>query len=99
MAEKRKKTPTRTCCACGAQGDKKSLARIVRTPAGIVRLDPTGREAGRGAYLCRDAACLARARKHHRLDKALRITLNEDDYDRLERDFEALTADGEGTVE
>ena len=30
---------------------------MVRHPAGDVAVDPTGRAAGRGAYVCLDAAC------------------------------------------
>ena len=35
--------------------------RIVRTPAGAVILDETGRLAGRGAYVCRTGDCLDNA--------------------------------------
>ncbi len=96
-----RKIPTRTCCACGASGEKASLVRVVRTPEGAVELDPTGRMAGRGAYLCADRACFSKARRTRRLDRALRISLEEEDYDRLEDDFSlrALDTDtGEGTV-
>lgn len=88
--EKRRKTPTRTCCACGAKGEKVSLVRIVRTPDGGAKVDPTGREAGRGAYLCADEECMGKARKRHGLEKALRIRLAEDDYDRIEEGFKAI---------
>ena len=33
---------------------------------------PTGRAPGRGAYLCRDRDCLAKAIKEKRLDRALK---------------------------
>ena len=49
--------------------------------------DPTGRKAGRGAYLCDAATCFERARKGHLLDRALKTKLNEADYQRLEKDF------------
>lgn len=53
--------PTRTCVVCGTARPKRELYRIVRTPDGAVRYDPTGRQNGRGAYLCGDEACLAGA--------------------------------------
>ncbi|MCI0347099.1 MAG: YlxR family protein [Chloroflexi bacterium] len=46
--------------------------RVVRAPDGAVRLDPTGRENGRGAYVCRDGDCLAHAGGRSALGHALR---------------------------
>ncbi|MGI6216714.1 MAG: RNase P modulator RnpM [Coriobacteriales bacterium] len=82
-----KKKPMRTCCACGRQDVKGELLRIVRRSDGIVKLDPSGREPGRGAYVCPDVACLEKAIAQHRLEKALRITVRPQDCDGLRRDF------------
>ena len=51
--------------------DKRDLTRVVRTPDGRVVLDPTGRLAGRGAYLCDDPACREAAMKKGALTRAL----------------------------
>jgi predicted RNA-binding protein YlxR (DUF448 family) len=56
---------------CRAVRDKRELTRIVRTPDGHVVLDPTGRLAGRGAYLCDDPACREAAMKKSALSRAL----------------------------
>ena len=56
-AEARRRVPTRSCVACRTARAKRELVRIVRTPDGELKIDETGRLAGRGAYLCRDAAC------------------------------------------
>ena len=53
-----KKIPQRRCCGCGERFDKRDLVRVVRSPAGEIALDVTGKMPGRGAYLCRRAACL-----------------------------------------
>jgi hypothetical protein len=45
----------------------------VRTPDGAVRLDPTGRAAGRGAYVCRDAACIDVATSKGAFARALEV--------------------------
>ena len=37
---------------------KSELLRIVRSPEGEVTFDPTGKKAGRGAYICNDPDCL-----------------------------------------
>lgn len=52
--------------------------RVVRTPEGMVEIDPTGKKAGRGAYLCRSLACVQAAIKAKKLDKALKVTLPAD---------------------
>jgi hypothetical protein len=50
---------------------KRELLRVVRTPAGEVRLDDTGRANGRGAYVCRDQACISIAIDRGALARAL----------------------------
>ncbi len=85
-----RKTPTRTCIACGASGDKRSLIRFVRTPEKQVACDASGKAAGRGAYLCADSQCFATARKKRLFDARLRTKVSEDDYDRLEVEFGAV---------
>jgi predicted RNA-binding protein YlxR (DUF448 family) len=74
--------------------DKRALVRFVRTADGTVACDPTGRQAGRGAYLCDERQCFERARKGHLLDRALRTKLGEIDYERLESGYMALCAEG-----
>ena len=51
--------------------------RIVRTPAGDVVPDETGRAAGRGAYVCRTGDCLDNAIKKGALSRALKTSLPE----------------------
>lgn len=68
-------SPIRTCVGCREPSDKKRLIRIVRTPDGEVTLDPTGKLAGRGAYLCGKKDCLQIAFKHKKLGRALRCEI------------------------
>jgi Protein of unknown function (DUF448) len=51
---------------------------VVRTPAGVVTIDATGRMPGRGAYLCRDAACWDTAARKRALEHALKTTIPAD---------------------
>jgi predicted RNA-binding protein YlxR (DUF448 family) len=68
-----RKQPTRTCAACRSKDGKWSLVRVVRLPdAGGVVLDPTGKRAGRGAYLCASDACLTLAFKKGGLARTLK---------------------------
>jgi len=71
----RRKIPIRTCVGCRESSEKKALVRIVRTPCGEVRLDPTGKMPGRGAYLCGKKDCLKQVIKHKKLSRALRCEL------------------------
>ena len=71
--------PQRTCVACRRSGDQSSFVRLVRSPEGPVVVDEGRRRApGRGAYLCRQAACWARALKGA-LAASLRTTITEAD--------------------
>ncbi len=66
----------RMCVACRQMQPKKSLLRVVRTEDGAV-IDRTGKQNGRGAYLCPNAACLEKALKSRALDRALEVTLTD----------------------
>ena len=50
----------------------------MRNAAGDVSIDPSGRAAGRGAYVCRTAECIDIAIKKGALTRALRTPLPED---------------------
>jgi predicted RNA-binding protein YlxR (DUF448 family) len=65
---------------------------MVRTPEGHVLVDSKGKANGRGAYVCARSECFDAARRKRRLDAALKVTLLDDDYDRLRRDFDELLA-------
>ncbi len=77
--------PQRTCVGCRAEQAKRTLIRIVRSPDGRVAVDPTGRAAGRGAYLCDRAECWTNALRRGALGHALRATLSGEDRAALER--------------
>jgi predicted RNA-binding protein YlxR (DUF448 family) len=85
-----KKIPQRTCIGCGMKKDKKELVRIVRTPEGTLQLDLTGRMNGRGAYVCRDAACLDKALKRKALQRSLKEEISEDVILKLKEEFKQL---------
>ena len=63
------------CVACRTSRPKRELQRIVRTPERTVVFDPSGRLAGRGAYVCQGPDCLALAIKKGALARALEIPL------------------------
>ena len=67
-------TPRRTCVVCRTTTAKRTLHRIVRSPAGTVSYDPTGKAAGRGAYLCGQSDCLDMAVRRRSIQRALKVT-------------------------
>jgi predicted RNA-binding protein YlxR (DUF448 family) len=69
-----KATPRRTCVVCRSTTAKRTLHRIVRSPDGTVAYDPTGKAAGRGAYLCGQLACLDTAVRRRSIHRALKVT-------------------------
>lgn len=83
-----KHVPMRTCIACREERGKRELVRVVRTPDGAVHIDPTGKQAGRGAYLCRARQCWEQALQGSRLAGALKTTLTADQLAAL-REFAA----------
>ncbi len=83
-----KKVPQRKCVGCNEMKDKKALLRIVRSPEGEISLDLTGKKNGRGAYVCPDAACITKAVKEKRLERALEKPISEEVYKQLLEDFE-----------
>lgn len=82
-----KKVPTRRCTGCGEHFPKNELVRVLRTPEGEIILDGTGKKSGRGAYVCRSAACLKKARKARRLESALECSIPDEIYNRLQEEL------------
>ena len=82
-----RKKPERQCIGCRESREKKQLIRIVKTPAGEIIVDRTGRQNGRGAYLCDSEECFKKARKSNALSRSFKISVTDEIYDELERQF------------
>jgi len=95
---KPRRVPQRMCVVCREVQGKRALIRIVRTPTEGVLVDPTGKRAGRGAYLCHRAVCWEKALSSHALARALHVTLTADDLAAL-RAFAASQVSFDETVE
>ena len=85
-----KKIPLRQCIGCREMKEKKNLIRVVKTPEGDYLLDATGKANGRGAYLCKDKACLERAISGHGLEKSFHEAISKEIYDALKAEFENI---------
>ena len=82
-----KRIPERRCLACGTHRPKSELLRVLRLPTGEITVDCSGKMSGRGAYLCKSAQCLTRARKSGRISASLECSVPEEVYDRLESEI------------
>lgn len=82
--QQNRKIPMRMCSGCGEMKPKKELARVVKNKDGNVSLDLTGKLAGRGAYVCKNAGCLKKAIKARRIERSLQTKIPDEIYDMLE---------------
>lgn len=81
--QKQKRVPLRRCSGCGESFPKPELLRVLRLPDGSVCLDFTGKKSGRGAYICKKAACLRAARKSKRIEHSLETAIPDEIYDKM----------------
>ncbi|MGL5348076.1 MAG: RNase P modulator RnpM [Peptostreptococcaceae bacterium] len=86
---KQKKIPQRKCIACQERDSKKGLIRIVKTKEGEIFLDPTGKANGRGAYICKDVECLKKAIKTKALNRAFKLEVPDNVYEKLLKELES----------
>lgn len=85
-----KKIPLRQCIGCGESREKNNLIRIIKTPEGLIELDKTGKKNGRGAYLCASQDCLNKVMKTKGLDRAFKMTVPKEIYDKLSKELSEL---------
>jgi predicted RNA-binding protein YlxR (DUF448 family) len=90
-ARKAKHIPQRTCVGCRTVLAKRALIRIVRRPEGVV-VDPSGKLAGRGAYIHNRKSCWERGLKGG-LANALKTVLTNEDRQRLNEFMSSLPED------
>ena len=82
-----KKKPQRQCTGCGEMRDKSDLIRVIRTPEDKIEVDFTGKKNGRGAYLCNNPDCLAKARKRKSLERSLKMAIPPEVYERISEEM------------
>ncbi|MEE1038367.1 MAG: YlxR family protein [Eubacterium sp.] len=87
-----KKIPLRQCVGCGEMKSKKDMIRVLKTEDAII-LDTTGKKNGRGAYVCKNAECLKKAKKSKGLDKSFKMAISDEVYDSLTKEIEAFESE------
>lgn len=90
-----KKIPMRQCVGCREMKPKRELIRVVKSPEGAVSLDFKGKLPGRGAYVCPQMACLAKAKKTKALERAFEMQLPEEVHGALEEQMKEVPEHGQ----
>ena len=90
MTKKNKKIPLRMCLGCHEMLPKKTLARVVKNGVGEIAVDNTGRMQGRGAYVCRNEECLAKAVKTKKLERAFECAIPQEVFEKLRQQLEEV---------
>ena len=89
-----KKIPLRQCVGCGEMKGKKDMMRVLKSAEDdSICLDMTGKKNGRGAYLCKSRDCLMKARKNKGLERSFKMSIPNEVYDTLEKEFDELEAE------
>ena len=75
--------PNRMCMVCRTRKPKGELIRIVKNKSGEISLDKTGKLDGRGAYICKDKACIDKLLKTKSLNKSYHINVSQEVYENI----------------
>ena len=73
-----KKSPMRMCVGCHEMREKRDMIRVLKMQDNTFCIDSTGRKNGRGAYLCKNPACLELAVKNHGLERSFKMNIPKD---------------------
>lgn len=77
--------PLRMCVVCREHKPASDLIRITyNSDNGTAEPDKEGKNAGRGAYICKSAECIKRAQKKHVVERHLGCDASDDLYQKLE---------------
>lgn len=72
------KVVSRMCACCREVKEKSLLIRIVKNKDGMIFIDPTGKAQGRGAYICKEGACIGEAEKKRALERSFKCQINKE---------------------
>ena len=87
-----KKIPMRKCVGCQEMKSKREMIRILKTESEGIILDATGKKNGRGAYICPNADCFAKAVASKGLERSFKMPIEKSVYDKLAKELENIEA-------
>ena len=68
---------------CNAKKFKKDLIRVVKNKENQIMIDKTGKQEGRGTYICNNVECLEKAIKTKRIERAFEMKISDEIYENL----------------
>ena len=71
---------------------KREMIRILKTESEGIILDATGKKNGRGAYICPNADCFAKAVASKGLERSFKMPIEKSVYDKLAKELENIEA-------
>lgn len=80
-----KKIPQRTCIGCIDKKDKTDLIRIIKNNKGQIVVDLSGKQDGRGTYICKNEECLEKAVKSKRILKYFDLKIGDEAYENIKK--------------
>lgn len=78
--------PERSCVICRKKTGKENLLKLVKTANGVM-LEKDIKLLGRGAYVCKNEGCIAKAKKSNLLSKVFKCSVSESVYEELENEL------------
>ena len=85
-----KKIPMRMCVGCQEMKEKRNMIRVLRTQENTFCIDTNGKKNGRGAYVCKNADCLAKAIRSHGLERSFKTSIPKDVAEKLIEEMRAI---------
>ena len=85
----------RRCIGCMESKTKDELIRVTWYE-GRLAVDPTGKAKGRGVYICKDPACIAKATKKGAFARSLRENPGQEQIERVVAELGQMLAEPEG---
>ena len=79
------KIPMRRCIVTGESLPKKELLRIVKTPEGELKVDPTGKLNGKGAYIKKDVSIIELLKKNSTIERTFGIKVSDSIYEEIKK--------------
>lgn len=77
--------PTRMCSVCRKKGEKELFIRVAKNKDGEFLIDYSLKADGRGAYVCKNIACIQSARAKKVFERSFKMKIDTSVYDELER--------------
>ena len=68
---------------CNSKKDKNELIRIVKNSQNEIFVDKTGKQQGRGAYICNNIDCLEKVIKTKKIERVLETKIENETYNNL----------------